>query len=134
MRFIFPLLVAIDATRSDPVASRRIAVEHGDWLSAVVAAETSVAAEKSGELSARNNHRLLAEIVAMMWGELTGDTGAKERGLAAFRAALAGMDADGCLPNEAVRGASAAWYTNLAVMLMVSTAHLARQGGQGSPR
>ena len=76
LRLVFPLLVAIDATRSDQVAFRRVAVEHGDWLAAVVAAETSVAAEKAGELSARNNHALLAGVVAMMWGALTGDAAA----------------------------------------------------------
>jgi hypothetical protein len=129
VRLAFPLLVAIDAARREPGSLRLLETEHGDWLTEIVTREANPDNQKAGELSSRNNHALLAAAVNLVWAGITGEVGPRERGLQAFRAALAGMEENGCLPNEAVRGASAAWYTNLAIMLMVSIAHAAARPG-----
>ncbi|MBH0237516.1 alginate lyase family protein [Methylobrevis albus] len=80
-------------------------------------------------LSRRNNHSLQRGLVLAAWGAFTGDAAAFELGLGAYRATLPTIGADGHLANEALRGASAAWYSNLAVMLMTTIAHIAAVQG-----
>lgn len=86
-------------------------------------------ADRADRLSLRNNHALQRGLVLAAWGAFAADAEAFDYGLAAYRATLPTIGADGHLANEALRGASAAWYSNLAVMLMTTIAHIAAVQG-----
>lgn len=78
-------------------------------------------AEDTGDplrLSARNNHMLMKALAAGLYGAMTGQEVEWQRALGIYRRYITAIPDDGIPRAEAVRGASAAWYLNLAVMLM----------------
>ncbi len=70
-------------------------------------------------LSLRNNHLLLQAACLLAWPEMAG---AREAASLLTHRYLTGMDDAGRFPSELCRGASALWYSNLAVMLLTSIA------------
>lgn len=82
------------------------------------------------KLSARNNHLLLRAVVLALLSLRGGDEEAGRASERLHRRYLSSIDESGVPVEEAVRGASAAWYCNLAVMLMTSYRWIAARSGR----
>jgi hypothetical protein len=92
------------------------------------AARFAVLHEDSGDplkLSTRNNHILVKALVLGLLALRTDDATGWTRARGLYAGYLASLNEDGIPEQEAVRGASAAWYCNLAVMLLVRFQSLA---------
>ena len=82
------------------------------------------------KLSARNNHLLLRAVVLALLSLRGGNDEAWRASEQLHRRYLSSIDECGVPVEEAVRGASAAWYCNLAVMLMTSYRWIAVRCGR----
>lgn len=78
------------------------------------------------KLSHRNNHVLMKALAVGLSAALSGNVDQWHRARQQYEGYLASVQDDGMLPAEAVRGASAAWYVNLAIMLITRFQTLAR--------
>lgn len=80
-------------------------------------------------LSARNNHLALRALALIVAAQVCDVPAHFIQGQALLDRYLSGMDARGLFEAEAVRGASALWYCNLAVMLLCAAAWIGRCSG-----
>ncbi len=93
-------------------------------------AQPSVAGKDPLKLSQRNNHQLFGGVILLLWSGLVDADAHREEGLARIARFVATIDDDGLFPSETVRGASAAWYCNLAVMMLTTAQWIGRCQGQ----
>ena len=84
---------------------------------------------RARDITAQNNHHYLRGSVEAAWGALVGDDAWFDRGLAAYRDAIAAMRPDGSLPLETRRGARALWYQRHAIASLVVIAEIAARQG-----
>lgn len=86
-------------------------------------------AEDAVKLSRRNNHVLMKALTRACWGRLADRSELAAQAAAARATYQAKILDSGCFEAEVVRGASAAWYTNLAVMMLTTMSWIERCSG-----
>ena len=83
------------------------------------------------KLSERNNHLAMSALLALAWGKLTENSAYLAAAEEAVVRYASSIDANGVPVYEASRGASAAWYVNLCIMLLTTYCWLAGSGASG---
>jgi poly(beta-D-mannuronate) lyase len=129
-RTLLPTIVAYSLVRDDPTWDREEQKEVERWLNRLVRLRGIKRPEETkGPDSQLNNHRYLSDSIDMAWGALRGNDGLFQEGVASFYIALGQMRADGSLPLETARGASALWYQRHAIASLVAIAEMAAVQG-----
>ena len=124
-RLLLPTIVAWSLVRDAPEVNQTIRRRVDAWLIAMVERSEAYAdAAKPTETITRNNHHYLSASVSMALGSLIDDPLRVQRGIAAYRSALAELRPDGSLPLETARGARALWYQRHAIASLVTIAEM----------